>query len=398
MNTSEPARLEGIFLLFEGLPPTILESQVLTHVRVMAQEGIEMEVWAFATNQTMYSNGSKALPRLLRDHGVGIRLFRGVRPGFPFSRQLNALLLLGQLKWRRKRPLFIHARTDYAASVAATVKKFGRYRLIWDARGDTLGEREESLAHRKGLSRWWAKIKSQAFKSGLMQVAKACDGAIFVSEALRSLQGSSIDVNRTIVVPCLADESIFYYDPVLRREARRELGYNDDHRVMLYSGSAAPWQCVQETVDRMVDEMARNSRCRSLIVTSEPQVFKDLVPTAMKDRFIICSATLKEMNRFLNAADVAIMLRSPGRISWVASPVKFAEYCLTGLQVVTNGTIEQSAALTQNIENILATYATKVASDFDKRMYIAKNSSRLLGRSYHKSILKKFYMRTCAKN
>jgi hypothetical protein len=344
---------QGIFLMHAGLPPTIIESQVLSHVRTMHNEGVQMEVWTFAVTKSDYEHGLHALPRLLQDHGIRIQLFRGVRPALPLSCQINALLLLNWLLRKKCKPHFIHARTEYSVAVAATIKNLMKFRLVWDARGDTLSEFKDAASLKQLLYRWLAPIKIQAIKRQLMIAAKECDRAFFVSEALRKLQGAHLDPDKSLVMPCLADEKLFYYDPALRSEIRKRLGYSDEHVVIVYSGSTASWQCVPETIELMSQAIETNIRCRALVVTTQPVTFERLVPRHLRDRFTIMSSTLHEINGFLNAADIGVMLRKTNAINHVASPVKFGEYSLTGLQVLTTDAVEQVYYFGKLIGNLI---------------------------------------------
>jgi hypothetical protein len=75
----------SVFFLYEGLPPTIIESQVLAHVRSMGDVGIHVEVWTFAVTRNAYAEGLAALTRLQTSFPtVKISLFRGFRPALPF--------------------------------------------------------------------------------------------------------------------------------------------------------------------------------------------------------------------------------------------------------------------------------------------------------------------------
>ena len=74
------SKAAGIFLLYEGLPPSVIESQVLTHAHSMNENGIYMEVWAFAVTRHAYVEAINSLPRLLNAYSITIRVFRGVKP------------------------------------------------------------------------------------------------------------------------------------------------------------------------------------------------------------------------------------------------------------------------------------------------------------------------------
>jgi hypothetical protein len=306
------------------------------------------------------------------------------------------LLLLYWLIRNKTEPLFIHARTDYSAAVAATIKSVKKFRLVWDARGDTLSEFEDDIPTMRLPYRWLAPLKQRAIRKRLAIAARACDRAIFVSDALRKLQGADVEPVRTMVVPCLAEKDFFFFSPTLRSEMRRRLGYREDELVLIYSGSVEPWQCVGETVALMQKALQADRRCRALVVTPVPDAFEPFISPGWRSRFTLASGTLKDINGFLNAADIGIMLRQKNRINWVASPVKYAEYSLAGLRVVTADAVEQATYFGVSIGHLIDPAAfphilrsiRHADAERDER---AARAASLLSRSVHSGRISELY-------
>ena len=387
----------GIFLLYEGLPPTIIESQVLAHVRSMGDVGIHMEVWTFAVTRNAYAEGLAALSRLQKSFPtVTIRLFRGFRPALPFSEWYNVCLLLFWL-WRLHiLPSFIHARTEHAAAIAAIAKPIMNFWLIWDARGDTLSEYTAAPPRLPSILKWLLPLKKIAISKRLSTANRHCDAAIFVSNALHSLQGQTLPVERTLVVPCLADESLFYFDPGLRESARQRLHYKDTDVVIVYVGSNAIWQCVPETIAIMEQVLRGNNACKAMVVTPNVTVFKEKFSSDLRDRIFVTSGGLGEMNEYMNAADFGILLRKIDPINKVASPVKFAEYSLTGLVVLATDAVDQVTTIGKSLGNIVSKdefidLCKNGKTKIIERNELAINAKRLLGRNAYVEKLVKFY-------
>ena len=112
---------KGIFLLYEGLPRTIIESQVIAHVQTMCKEGVDIEVWSYCVTEESYLNAQEMLKKL-NNQTIPIKVFRGFRPALPFSEVLNALLLKHHLTKKEINLSFIRCRTEYSASVAGFLK------------------------------------------------------------------------------------------------------------------------------------------------------------------------------------------------------------------------------------------------------------------------------------
>lgn len=387
----------GIFLLYEGLPTTTLESQVLAHVSTMSDVGIQMEVWSFAVRRSAYIEGLAALPRLKKSFPtLTIRLFRGIWPGLPFSEWYNAGLFLIWLWWLHVKPSFVHARTEHAATIAAIAKRIMNFWLIWDARGDTLSEYKAAHPRLPSILKWLLKIRTIRISKRLQIANRHCDAAIFVSNALLNLQGRALPSERILVVPCLADENLFYFDPGLRESARQRLHYKDTDVVIVYVGSNAIWQCVPETIAIMEQVLRGNNACKAMVVTPNVTVFKEKFSSDLRDRIFVTSGGLGEMNEYMNAADFGILLRKIDPINKVASPIKFAEYSLTGLVVLATDAVDQVTTIGKSLGNIVSKdeFTDLCKNGKTKRIErneLAINAKRLLGRNAYVEKLVKFY-------
>lgn len=354
--TTENNVIHGLFLLFEGLPKTIVESQVLSHANDIADIGIKMDVLTFAVTKSAYVGAMESLPALRVKYArVNIMVYRGFRPALPFSEILNGLLLLYILKKINIYPDFVRARTEYSTSVAAFVKRYVTFRLIWDARGDAISEFLGLPTYKHWIYGWAKKLKVNAIKRRLAIAKKQCDFALFVSEELQKCQaGDKLD-KRKAVVPCVAANSKFYFCEELRLEARDKLEIMQDEVVLMYSGSLAHWQCIPETVALIVNALRSEKNVRAIVLSPDFQTFGKLFPECLHHRILCASAKFDEVNFYLNASDIGIMLRHENKINWVASPVKFSEYSLSGLLVVMGDAVEQASDYASRIGNKIST-------------------------------------------
>jgi hypothetical protein len=299
--------------------------------------------------------------------------------------------------WRlNAHPHFVHARTEHAAAIAALTKLFRPFKLIWDARGDSQSEFKGEVQRLSPFLRWLAPLKERAISKRLKFASKHSDLAIFVSDALRRLQGAAVPVERTLVVPCVADESLFFYSPALRAEVRAELGYKAEDIVITYVGSTASWQCIPDTLTFMETVLRANPAYKVLIVTTNGMAFEGLCAGGLLDRIHIVSGSLKEMNRFLNAADYGVLLRKKDAINYVASPVKYAEYSLAGLMVVTTDGVDQVNTFGHRLGNIVDIkeflhYYMERDGRTTNRLEIALNARVILGRGAYVDRFTHFY-------
>ena len=343
---------KGVFLLYEGLPRTIIESQVIAHVRAMREEGVDIEVWSYCVTEESYVTAQEMLKKL-NNQNIPIKVFRGFRPALPFSEVLNALLLKHHLTKKKSNPSFIRCRTEYSASVAGFLKLVGNFRLVWDCRGDSKEEFFLTKKQWKGIKRWLSFVKLYTIRMRLFWASKQADKAIFVSESLKKLHAKRTHSYRSSVIPCVADSTYFYFDSTLRANMRKHLCFTPSDKIVIYSGSLAIWQCFEETVYLIKKLINDNSTFKGILLTPDIDEAQRFLWDCPRERLFRISASLTEVNAYLNAADFGFLLRRPSPINYVASPVKFAEYCLTGLPIIMTSAIEQSYQLGNQFGNAI---------------------------------------------
>jgi len=344
-----------LLILFEGLPGTVIESQVLIHAREMARLGIaDFEIWTVAWSGPLHRHSLAALPRAQELAGCRVRVLRGIRPAVPFSILINALVLaVGLLCFRPKFDL-VHARTDYAASVCALLKRWRRFLLVWDCRGDSVAEFADRYRPRNPFLRAARAVRLWLLERDRRRAAQACDRAVFVSATLVALAGPQMAGKPWQVIPCTASEALFGYDDTIRDRVRRDLGFALADRVYAFSGSLAAYQCFDATLDLFTEIRAEDARARLLILTpQQEEVQRRLDARGRIDDVAIRSATIAEMNGYLNAADAAFMLREDTATNRAAFPTKFAEYCLTGLAVVMTPAVPDAHAMARRLGNLI---------------------------------------------
>lgn len=367
--------MRGALVLFEGLPPTVIDSQVLAHVRLAREAlGIDLAVVAVACTRALFDASQKRLARAREAAGGDVRLIRGVRPALPGSLVVNrgllgrALVRLGSLS-------FVHARADYAAAVAGRWGRRHGVPVLWDCRGDSRAELQERLSGSAGRTYRMALLEHELRVAG-----RACSGALFVTSQLRDLMAPFLRGQPIWVIPCLAPESEFFFDPALRDRVRGELGIADDEAVYIYSGGLTYYQRFDETVAAFRAALAAGEKARLIVLTPEVeracQICADLPAYS-----VICRAVPHaEVNGYLNAADFGMLLRDSSPVNVVAFPTKFAEYAMTGLKVIMKDAPPACVAVARELGNHLAFGARAEPWPAAERARSAAQAAHRLGR------------------
>jgi hypothetical protein len=344
----------GAFVLFEGLPPTVIDSQVLTHVRLVRELlGIDMTVVAFACSAEVHAQSVRSLANARQTAGGDVRLFRGVRPAVPGSALINRFLLsralggVGQVA-------FVHARGDYAAAVTGPLAQSCGVPMLWDCRGDSRAELYERIGAASLVQQLPLELRAWMSLQDLKGAGRACAAACFVSEALRELMSGYCSGKPTWVLPCLANENDFFFDEGLRQRMRAELGFGKDDPVYIYSGSLAGYQCFENMVSTFAATLQERPNAYLIVLTPFVDAARNKIVELPADRVVCIAVAHAEVNDYLNAADFGFLLRDDTPVNRAAFPTKFAEYALAGLHVIMKRSPPSCVAEARMLGNDLA--------------------------------------------
>ena len=315
--------------------------------------GVTFELLTFACTQRIWEESLANLDRAREVAGCEISLLRGWRPSLPGSLRLNGARLCAALAARPHSFDFIHARTDYSAAVAGTLPGRQRPPVLWDCRGDSRAEILDGRRQAAGWRRLATPVQFWVSSRNLRLAARHADAAIFVSAPLGEQHATKLRPGTPqIIAPNCADEDLFFYSQALRKQARSDLGIAPNELLFVYSGTVKHYQNIEAMLN-WYSAHARNLQAsRMLFVTPNPEAVLMLAQSAsLSEQVIALSARHEEVNRYMNAADAAFMLRDGVNANRVASPTKFAEYCLAGLPVIMTGAVKDAYALAQRLGN-----------------------------------------------
>ncbi|MBW2569814.1 MAG: hypothetical protein BBJ57_01295 [Desulfobacterales bacterium PC51MH44] len=381
-----PKKCKGLFILFEGISDTVIDSQVILHARTIREREIaDFEIWSFACLDELYKRSVAKINEAQELSGCKVRIFRGVRPSYPFSSVRNAYIFWKKLRKYRPKFEFIHARTDYSTTVCAYLKLLRHFELIWDCRGDSEAEFLGRYNHNLPLGvllKWYQIIN---FRWRTAVASRACQKAIFVSKPLKELKARPFFKKKYAIIPSAASEKMFYFDKKLRKKMRQRLEYDECDKVIIYCGSMASYQCFPETVHLFDLLYQKDEKYKFLIITPQKDSAMNYLQCLPDGSWKIFSAKIIEVNSYLNAADYAVMLRNHNPINVVASPTKFAEYCLTGLPIIMTNSIQDSYNLAKRLGNLCAFgFDDKdnfVLQSVEDRMSIANTYQKILSKT-----------------
>lgn len=174
----------------------------------------------------------------------------------------------------------------------------------------------------------------------------AADFIVCQSDEMKRHLGKKYrDSLRIGVYRCGVDCNVFYLDNESRNQIRKELGYNEENIVFVYSGGMHAWQKVEDSVKYFTKFHHMNDKAKLLVLTKDKEGFYDILNKVgdkeLKEFITVKSLGYKDVPKYLNASDVAFLLRDNHVMNAVASPTKLAEYMACGLPVISTSVSEK---------------------------------------------------------
>jgi hypothetical protein len=380
---SNRIKLNGLFISFDGIGSSIFDSQVSAHAKAMRELGVNLDIVAFepfrkawgVSRNNLYNN-IKSSPE------ISITLIKASNIYLPLANIVNFFIVLFSIKKATKSNQydFIHARSDYSAYICYLTQRFHKLPIIWDCRGDSVDELKDALSRKTNIfTRLYGKYLMFVQRKIVKHLRYKMKFGVFVSDELFKTHFSGASHIVSKIIPCPVNDKYFYFDEKVRDRARRDLGYYESDNVFLYSGSMIAYQGIKKQVEVYRKVISSDSNARILIVTPDTQLAEELFLSLDQSKITILSSTFDKMNYYYNAADFAFLLREKKQLNHVASPTKFGEYCLCGLPVIMNDTVEQAYKYSKLIGN----YCSVNETGYNKISYDARNAISIHALRYY---------------
>ncbi len=306
------------------------------------------------------------------------------------------LLFLHRLQLGKKVPVIYHCRGESVAKWALRLKAaFPDDKVVLDVRGYWPAE----LLYARGIDDpALAKGRdfvdfNNAYKY-LKEIIHEVDGVTTVSAALKELLIKEMAApEQTSVVPCCISQ---ISNDEKRLEIRREWGIADDEIAVVYSGSTAAYQHLEDLTIPFLKKLAEtNNKIRLIFLSSEAGKIKKMLAEAGIEisRVIVRSYPQNEVAMALTACDAGILIRKPTLVNQVANPVKIAEYLAAGLPVIIEkgvGGISETLFEQSLFKGIEITGASgnigNIVSDVNEWLNNGLTNKRTLVRDYARSV------------
>ena len=343
-----------LYICYFGLREPLVQTQVLPYLREIVKMGVKVRLLTFETepSKTWSSDELSRWKSMLVTDGIEWEfLTYHKRPSVPAT--FYDIVCGAFHAWRlnRKEHLdVIHARVHVPALMGALAKatSWGRRpKLLFDIRGFFPEEYTDAgIWQENGLL-------FKAVKRVESWLLKMSDGFVVLTEKAREIlfpESAETGFDRAgrpvEVIPCCVDTARFgSVGPDARSEVRSAIGAGDRF-VATYVGSFGGWYLTEETM-RFFGALKRlKPDAFALILTQgdAEHVRARLRQEGYSESDMkVGRVDPSEMPRFLQAADIAVSFIKPCYSKLASSPTKIAEYLASGLPVVVNEGIGDSA-------------------------------------------------------
>jgi hypothetical protein len=249
---------------------------------------------------------------------------------------------LGNFRWNvialfficlvlRERKLI--CRNAFATEVALKLRRIGLVRkVILDGRSALAAESEEYNVFPV------ASVKKQISQIEREAVLQS-DFRIAVSEGLVHYWRNRFgyESNNHVIIPSTLDRKYFTSQSLSNsgrsREIRKSLSFSESDIVLVYSGSTAPWQSFTLLSEFLVPLLKADGSIKVLFLSRPNEDIASIMqqfPGRIYNKWVPQS----EISDYLVSCDYGLLFREQSMTNKVASPVKFAEYLYSGLNIL----------------------------------------------------------------
>ncbi len=329
-----------LYVLTENLSLGVIKSQVLAHIKMIEKKKIaKFEILLCYWSQ---SELLKTKAEIENKH-LKIHFLKIFRPIF-FLDLLNAYLIKDKIK-KIGSFTYIHARTDYCVKILKMIDK--KTKVLWDCRGDSAAELYHNPRERFII------LKRMILEKRFYDAGKIATKIIFVSMYLRDKfkrLNKNFPKKNIFLIPSLASSDLFFFNKDIRQRMRKHLKIKKNARVFIYVGGMQNYQKFPETLNFYYHLKKLYKNINLIVLTNNINRAKYYIKDS--EEIFLKNAKFKDVNNYLNASDFGLLIREENNANNAGSPTKFAEYALTGLQIISSPSVADYFKLYYKIKNI----------------------------------------------
>ncbi len=332
------------FLIYYGFEQTVIESQVLTPVSRLKNEGLKITLIFMESfpKWVSFIFGGKDRQRFNTIKNSPITVFPRIPKNFLL---LNSILIFLSLipDLLTKKTLVFQARGFQGTDVLLKLKRMSRkIKVICDVRGLESAEYEffvnKHFSFRGFLQKIWLNQLKMIERKAIFYADRFfCVSRYLIAKLKESANNPDFEC---LYTPCAVEVEKYSQALTQRDLMRKKLGV-DGKMVILYSGAIGRWHLTDKVIQlfKWILDFEPNAFFLGLTPSAEKlteMLRESLVP---EKAYKILLVAFPEIPEYLAAADIGLLLRKKDPLNLYSFPTKFGEYLAAGLHVVTTDAI-----------------------------------------------------------
>lgn len=332
-----------LYITFDGLSDPLGQSQILPYLRGIATNGFHITILSCEKNERLEKE-EKHILELIKDLPISWNYILYDEEGSFLSRFLyiQKLSRLATGLCKSSNITLVHCRSYLASLIGLTLKRKFGIPFIFDMRGFWADERLDG-----GI---WTKTKPlhaffyAYFKRKEKKFLAEADAIVSLTRAglneLSKQNGSLKVENKTTIIPCCTNTSLFNREHISSRPSIKGLSTND--HLLIYTGSVGTWYYTREMIDCVLEWKKRIPNIKLLVLTKDQKSLATLLENynaEQKDTVLTHSCSYDEVASYLSVAKAAIFFIKPAYSKIASSPTKMAECWAMNLPIITNSGI-----------------------------------------------------------
>jgi glycosyltransferase involved in cell wall biosynthesis len=299
----------------------VLQSQVLEPALHLAQKGFRVHILGYE------KEGLEKLSYYPRISSAGISLVVNQLPNLflrLISMSFQALRIC-----RKERIDILYFREIWGGILALSVLR-GRVKRIYDIRA--LIAEESAYRHNRKFPNYYL------LKWIERRLIKSADRISVVSRKLKDYVLSQVPGKSVRVLPSGVNSQKIYYSTKDRAEIRSRYAIGPEDIVFIYIGSISKWQQFDLVAQTFSELSASLTNSKLLVITPDKEKVLGKYGALLQDSgsvILLDRVPHEEIFRYLSAGDLGFLIREQHILNIVSSPIKFAEYLICGIPVIT---------------------------------------------------------------
>lgn len=338
-----------LFITYDGLSDPLGQSQVLTYMIGLANQGYKITI--ISTEKKSVLGSHPGIGQLLEKNNIMWYSISYTKKPQVLSTLYDCarLLLLARKLTRHKQFDIVHCRSYIPSLIGLFLKKRYGLKFIFDMRGFYADERIDGRIwkQRSILYRFLYRF----FKSEERKFLANADYTICLTDRAKTeILGWSIIPGQPIpikVIPCCTDLKSF--DPVSISDAdkvklREKVGIKESDFVLMYMGAIGTWYMLDEMFDFFKRLLLVRPALFMFITYDDPENILKIARKKNIDESLIkiIKAIHNEVPALLSISNLAIFFIRPLYSKMASSPAKQGEIMSMGIPIICNSNIGDS--------------------------------------------------------